>query len=301
MSKLKAQPEFSNWQLFWQSKTNQRRVTLFFKFILAFIVLTFSLIPVLYTVSAAFNPFQGISSQLIPHNATLANFKKILMEYPFSLWMWNTTKIALISSLFSALITTLSAYAFSRFRFAGRGKLLLAILIIQVFPALMALVALFTLLDQLGKCCLPGLGLNTHAGLILIYMGYAMGINVWLMKGFFDSIPRDIDESGMIDGASDWQRFWLLIFPLARPIVIVVAILTFFFIYSDWILPSVMLRNENTFTLMMGLQILISNSYNNAWSVFAAGSVLGSILPVSIYILLQDRIVGGLTAGSVKG
>ena len=199
------------------------------------------------------------------------------------------------------MITTLTAYAFSRFRFAGRGQLLLGILIIQVFPALMAMVALFALLDQLGSCCIPGLGLNTHGGLILLYLGGAMGINIWLMKGFFDSVPRDIDESGMMDGASDWQRFWYLIFPLVRPIIVVVSILTFFIVYSDWIFPSIVIRKSELFTLMLGLQQLIANDYGNQWAVFAAGAVLGSILPVSVYLLLQDQIVGGLTTGAVKG
>ena len=128
-----------------------------------------------------------------------------------------------------------------------------------------------------------------------------MGINVWLMKGFFDSIPREIDEAGMIDGASDWQRFWMLIFPLVRPIVVVVTILIFFSVYADWALPRIMIRKSEAFTVMLGLQQLIANDYGNQWAVFAAGAVLGSILPVAIYILLQDQIVGGLTAGSVKG
>jgi ABC-type maltose transport system permease subunit len=215
--------------------------------------------------------------------------------------MLNTTKIAVITTAFSALITTLTAFAFSRYRFAGRGQLLLGILMIQVFPSLMAMVALFALLDQLGSCCIPGLGLNTHGGLILLYLGGAMGINIWLMKGFFDSVPRDIDESGMMDGASDWQRFRYLIFPLVRPIIVVVSILTFFIVYSDWIFPSIVIRKSELFTLMLGLQQLIANDYGNQWAVFAAGAVLGSILPVSVYLLLQDQIVGGLTTGAVKG
>lgn len=301
MSKSSSQAELSNWQRFWQSRTNQHRITIFAKFILAFFVLTYALIPILYIIASAFNPDQGISRQIIPDNATLSNFKRLLFEYPFLLWMWNTTKIAVISSFLSSMITTLTAYAFSRFRFAGRGQLLMGILIIQVFPSLMAMVALFNLLDQLGSCCIPAMGLNTHAGLIMIYMGFAMGINVWLMKGFFDSIPREIDEAGMIDGASDWQRFWQLIFPLARPIVVVVAILTFFVVYSDWVLPTVMLRKADSFTLMMGIELLVSATYGKSWGLFAAGAVLGSILPVTIYILLQDQIVGGLTSGSVKG
>jgi ABC-type maltose transport system permease subunit len=301
MSSPTSKAELSVWQRFWQSKTNQRRVGNIAKLILAFVILTYSLIPVLYTISSAFSPVQGLSRQLIPDNPTLANFQEILQEHPFGLWMLNTTKIAVITTAFSALITTLTAFAFSRYRFAGRGQLLLGILMIQVFPSLMAMVALFALLDQLGSCCIPGLGLNTHGGLILLYLGGAMGINIWLMKGFFDSVPRDIDESGMMDGASDWQRFWYLIFPLVRPIIVVVSILTFFIVYSDWIFPSIVIRKSELFTLMLGLQQLIANDYGNQWAVFAAGAVLGSILPVSVYLLLQDQIVGGLTTGAVKG
>ncbi len=293
--------ELSAWQKFWQSNTNRRRVTLIAKLILAFFVLAYSLIPVMYAISSAFNSVQGVSRDLIPANPTLDNFRTILFDNPFPLWLWNTTKIALISAFFSALITTLTAFAFSRFRFAGRSKLLLGILLIQVFPALMAMIALFALLDQLGSCCIPWLGLNTHGGLILIYMGGAMGLNVWLMKGFFDSVPRDIDESAMVDGASHWQTFWYLIFPLVRPIVVVVVILTFFGVYGDWILPRIMIRRSELFTLMLGLQSFIGDNYAQNWSVFAAGAVLGSILPVSVYILLQDQIVGGLTTGAVKG
>ena len=291
----------SAWQKFWQSRTNKRRVTLVAKIILAIIILGYSLIPVMYTISSAFSSVQGVSRYLIPENPTLDNFRTILFDNPFPLWMLNTTKIALISAFFSAMITTLTAFAFSRFRFAGRGKLLLGILLIQVFPALMAMIALFALLDQLGSCCISWLGLNTHGGLILIYMGGAMGLNVWLMKGFFDSIPRDIDESAMVDGASHWQTFWYLIFPLVRPIVIVVVILTFFGVYGDWILPRIMIRKSELFTLMLGLQTFIGDNYGQNWSVFAAGAVLGSLLPVSVYILLQDQIVGGLTTGAVKG
>lgn len=293
--------QLSAWQRFWQSKKNQRRVTTTLKLILAAIVIFYSLIPVVYTISSAFNPIQGVSRQIIPTNPTLDNFRVILFEKPFGLWVWNTTKIALISSVLAAMVTTLTAFAFSRYRFAGRGKLLLGILLIQVFPSLMAMIALYALLDQLGSCCIPALGLNTHGGLIMLYMGGAMGLNVWLMKGFFDSIPRDIDESAMVDGATHWQLFWYLIFPLVRPIMIVVVILTFFGVYGDWILPNIMIRRSELFTLMLGLQTFIGNDYGQSWSVFAAGAVLGSILPVSVYILLQDKIVGGLTSGSVKG
>ncbi len=178
----------------------------------------------------------------------MEHYRTILNE-PFWLWMWNSFKVASVSSILVGLITLMTAYAFSRYRWAGRGQLLLLILLIQVFPVILAMVALFALLQQIGNY-FPQFGLNTHGGLILLYMGGAMGINVWLMKGFFDSVPRDIDESGKVDGASDWQIFWQLLFPLVRPILVVSMILTFFGTYSDYLTPRIMITSADKFTLM---------------------------------------------------
>src|SRR5690606_6434653 len=127
-----------------------------------------------------------------------------------------------------------------------RKQLLLGILVIQVFPALLTMVALFALMRQIGSY-VPWLGLNSHGGLVLLYLGGAMSINVWLMKGYFDSIPRDIDESAMVDGATHWQIFWKLIFPLARPIITVIALLTFVAVYSDWALARIVLQDQEKF------------------------------------------------------
>ncbi|MCP5098131.1 MAG: ABC transporter permease subunit, partial [Chloroflexi bacterium] len=226
--------ELSALQRFWQSNRNQKRIFTGLKLLLAAIVISFSLFPILYTISASLNPTSGLSSQsLLPSQPTLKHYREIL-EGDFLLWIWNSTRIASISAILAGMITTLSAYSFSRYRFRGRDQLLLGILLIQVFPALLAMVALFALLQVLGTY-IPWLGLNSHGGLILIYMGGALGINVWLMKGFFDSIPRAIDESAKVDGATDWQIFWKLLFPLVRPIVVVVMILTFFGTFSDWL------------------------------------------------------------------
>jgi arabinogalactan oligomer / maltooligosaccharide transport system permease protein len=214
--------------------------------------------------------------------------------------MYNSFRIASVSAILVGIISLLSAYSFSRFRFRGRSQLLLVILLVQVFPAILAMVALFAMLQQIGNY-IPWLGLNTHGGLILIYLGGAMGINVWLMKGFFDSIPREIDESGMVDGASHWQIFWRLLFPLVRPIMVVVMILTFFGAYSDFILPRIMITQADKFTLMLGLQTFIGNNYGQNWGAFAAGAVIGAIPMVAMYLILQDYIVGGLTSGAVKG
>lgn len=288
-------------QRFWQSQRNRRRVTVALKLLLALLVLGFSLFPIIWTISAAFNPTGGLSGQqLIPDQPTLANFREIVVEQPFWLWLRNSLFVASVSSVAAGLITTWAAYSFSRFRFAGRREMLLGILIIQVFPALLAMVALFAILRQLGQY-VPWLGLNSLGGLILIYMGGAMGLNVWLMKGFFDSVPRAIDESAMVDGASHWQIFWYLLFPLVRPIVVVVVILTFFTTFGDWLMPRIMIQDTDLYTLMLGLQTFIADNYGARWGPYAAGAVLGSIPQVVVFIALQDQIVGGLTAGSVKG
>ena len=283
-----------------QSKKTRFRINLAIKYIVAALVLTFSLFPILWTISASLNPTSSVSGQtLIPNPATLRHYEAILEE-PFWLWMWNSFYIASISAILVGIITLMAAYAFSRFRWVGRSQLLLLILLIQVFPAVLAMVALFSILQQFGQY-IPPLGLNTHGGLILIYMGGAMGINVWLMKGFFDSVPREIDESGKVDGASDWQIFWRLLFPLVRPILVVSMILTFFGVYSDFLMPRVMITAADKFTLMLGLQTFIGDNYSQDWGPFAAGAVMGAIPMVAMYLLLQDYIVGGLTAGSVKG
>ena len=283
-----------------QSKKARFRIILVFKYLIAAIVLAYSLFPILWTISASFSPSGSISGQtLIPSPPTLRNYERIL-DQDFWLWMRNSFVISSISALLVGLITLMSAYAFSRFRWVGRSQLLLMILLIQVFPAILAMVALFAILQQIGNY-IPFLGLNTHGGLILIYMGGALGVNVWLMKGFYDSIPREIDESGKVDGASDWQIFWQLLFPLVRPIMVVSMILTFFGTYSDYLLPRIMITQASKFTLMLGLQTFIGNNFAQEWGAFAAGAVMGAIPMVAIYLLLQDYIVGGLTAGAVKG
>ena len=290
----------SSLQALRQSQKARFRITLAFKYLIAAVVLIYSLFPIIWTISASFSPTGSISGQsLIPDPPTLRNYERILSQ-DFWTWMWNSFKVSSVSALLAGLITLMSAFAFSRFRWAGRSQLLLVILLIQVFPAILAMVALFAILQQIGNY-IPFLGLNTHGGLILIYMGGALGVNVWLMKGFFDSVPREIDESGKVDGASDWQIFWRLLFPLVRPIMVVSMILTFFGTYSDYLMPRIMITTASKFTLMLGLQTFIGANYAQEWGAFAAGAVLGAIPMVTIYLLLQDYIVGGLTAGAVKG
>ena len=296
-------------QQYRSSRERQKQVNLALKIILAIILIVFSLFPIIWTVSASLDPRSSLSSQsLIPRNWGFGHYLSLLTdteEYPYDVfpywtWLWNSIKIASISTILSLFITTLSAFAFSRFRFRGRVNMLKGILLIQVFPGMLAMIALFAILQQIGEQ-LPAFGLNTHAGLILVYMGGAMGINIWLMKGFFDSIPREIDESAMVDGATHWQTFWLLIFPLVRPILIVVGILTFIGVYSDFLLARVILKSTEQYTVMVGLFIFQSGQFAQKWGPFTAGALMASLPVVVIYLLLQDYIVGGLTQGAVKG
>lgn len=286
------------------SVKRQERITAVLRVVVAALTVFFALFPVLWVISASLNPSGSLASQrLIPPNASLANYEVLVggdSRFPFPRWLFNSLYIATVTSVLAVVVTAFSAYAFSRFRFRGRRNLLLTLFLVQVFPNTLLMVALFLILRQLGTY-IPALGINTHGGLILIYLGTVMGINVWLMKGFFDSIPRDIDESAMVDGASHWQTFYLLILPLVRPILVVVGILTFIGVYSDFLLARVMLQSTNQYTVMVGLWVFISGQFSQNWGVFAAGGLMAAVPIVVIYLLLQDQIVGGLTQGSVKG
>ena len=232
----------------------------------------------------------------------LINFDSLVNtpRKPFLRWMFNSLVVATVTTLLVVLVTSFSAYSFSRFRFYGRRSLLVMILLVQVFPNMLSMVAIFLMLQQIGNH-LPFFGLNTAGGLILVYVGGAMGVNIWLMKGFFDSIPREIDESALVDGANHWQTFWRLIFPLVRPILIVVGILSFVGIYNEFVLARVLLRGKDSWTVMVGLWNYISANFARDWGIFAAGAIITSLPTLIIYLSLQDQIVGGLTQGAVKG
>jgi ABC-type maltose transport system permease subunit len=277
------------------------------KYLIALVLIVFSLFPVVWIVSASISPSNSLATQtLIPENASLDNYRLLLTEnefsdvFPYTKWLLNSLKIASVTTIVSVSITTLAAYSFSRFRFRQRENMLRSILLIQVFPGLLAMVAVFLLIQQLGDV-IPAVGLDTHTGLILVYLGGAMGINIWLMKGYFDSIPREIDESAMVDGATHWQIFSRLLLPLMRPIIIVVAILTFIFVYGDFVMARILLKTTAQYPVTVGLWQFTANQFAQQWGIFAAGALIAALPIMIVYILLQDQIVGGLTQGSVKG
>jgi len=272
------------------------------------LLLLFALFPIVWVISASFNPTGSMTSQtLIPQNVTsidqlFTNYRSLFEnpQVPFWRWMGNSLIVAGTSSVCVVLVASLSAYAFSRFRFRFRRNLLLSIFLVQVFPNVLALVSLYLMVLQVGKY-IPALGVDTYGGLIIIYIGGGMALNIWLMKGFFDTVPRDIDESAMVDGATSSQIYWQLIFPLVRPILAVVALMSFVGAFNDFLLARVLLTDRQNWTLMVGLYSFVEAKFSDDWGVFAAGALIAALPVVILYMFLQRYIVSGLTAGAVKG
>lgn len=285
------------------SLKTQKRLSIAWRLLVALIAIAFSLFPVLLIFSTSINPVSQVTvTQLIPDNATLDNYRTMLTDprFPFGLWVWNSVKISGITSILVVALTSLAAFAFSRFRFRLRKPLLRTVLLVQVFPNILAVTAIYLILLNIGRIY-PGFGLNSHFGLILVYLGGAMGFNTWLMKGFFDTIPRDLDEAAYIDGASSWYTFQHIIFPLVRPILAVIFILTFIGTYADYLMARVMLTQSSQYTVAVGLSLFIGDQYSQRWNLFAAGALMAALPTLVLFYFIQDQLQSGLTVGAVKG
>lgn len=270
--------------------------------IILLILLSIALFPVAWVLGASLRPGEGLfSTRLFPESITLKNYYLLLKETNFLRWVNNTLIICGASSFLSVTAALFAGYAFSRFRFWGRKWGLAAMILVQMFPAAMALVALYRLLLILGNVTGGVVGLNTFSGLILIYVGGGIPFNAWLIKGYIDNIPKDLEESAYIDGATTFQTFWKIVLPLLGPILAVVAIFSFIGPYADFIFPSVLLTGEDKFTLAVGMRSFISNNFNLRWTQFAAASILGALPILVIFLSLQKFLVEGLTKGALKG
>lgn len=270
------------------------------------------LFPIIYIISISFNASGSIGSKLIPDSLTLnhwkyilgipyldANGKEVLSPFPIMLWLWNSIKISSVSAVLMLLLSTTSAYALSRFRFRGRQTSLLVLMIIQMFPNIMAMVAFYFMLDFIGGF-IPWLGTDSHGGLILVYLG-GTPFNIWLIKGYFDTIPKSIEESAIMDGCTKFQAFWKIVLPLSTPILAVVGLLTFINTFSDFILPSILLKSGDKLTFAVGIQIFISDAFSGRWGPFAAACFLGAFPISAIFFTIHKYIISGLAMGGTKG
>lgn len=270
------------------------------KYLLAVPIIFYSVFPLVYVVSASLNPGGSLAaSNAIFSVFDLSNFAALANT---SYWTWaaNSLIVGGAASIGAVLMGACAAYAFSRFRFSGRRASLTGLLIIQMFPQALAFVAIFLMLLALGEV-VPALGIDSKIALICVYLGGALGVNTFLMYGFFNTIPIEIDESAKIDGATHAQIFWRLIMPLVTPILAVVALLAFISAFGDYIIAKVVLVSEENWTLAVGMYQWVSNQLSSNWGLFAAGSVLAAIPILVLFLALQRYIVGGLTSGSVKG
>jgi arabinogalactan oligomer/maltooligosaccharide transport system permease protein len=270
---------------------------------LAVVALIWSLFPIVFIVSAALNPAGSLqTSELLPTHVSLSNFTTLFSDdsRPYTSWYRNSLLIAGVGSLCSVFIGACAAFAFSRLRFIGRRPGLLALLLLQMFPALLAFVALYVTFVAVGDV-LPALGLNSPWGLIVAYLGGAMGSNVWLLKGYFDTVPRELDEAAKVDGASHARIFFTMTLRLVMPILVTVFMVSFVGLFSEFLLASIFLRDIDTQTLGVGLYgMTIGKEKNSLFGQFSAGALLASVPTVLLYLAFQKQLVGGLTQGSVK-
>jgi arabinogalactan oligomer/maltooligosaccharide transport system permease protein len=263
----------------------------------------FALFPLYLVIISSFSSSGSLQlSSFMPREISFANYNKLFNDptIPYLTWVKNSLLIAGSVAVFSVMIGTASAFAFSRLKFKGRKLGIQLLLLVQMFPAILAISAVYVIMERVYKFA-PEIGLGTQPGLLLVYLGGAMGVNIWLLKGFVDSIPSELDEAAKIDGASEVQTFWLIFVPLAAPVLAVVALLSFIGTFNEFILARLFLVDMESRTVAVGLQQFIGGQYSQNWGPFAAGSILASIPIVIIFLSLQKYIVSGLTAGSVKG
>ncbi|MGO1858008.1 sugar ABC transporter permease [Ancrocorticia populi] len=273
-----------------------------FRHVIGVIAIIYSVFPILYVFSAALNPSVGTTltaSNSLFSAISFENFAELGSQTRFWTWFGNSLQIGIITSIGTVLMGAAAAYAFSRFRFNGRRGGLMALMVVQMFPQLLAFVAIFLLLLALGDV-VPALGLNSKLGLICVYLGGALGANTFLMYGTFNSIPLELDEAAKIDGASHTQIYWTIVLPLVTPILAVVGLLSFISAFNDFVLANTVLTGSENWTMAIGMNSWVGGM-DKHWDWFTAGAIIAALPILLLFLFLQKYIVAGLTGGSVKG
>nr|WP_306233969.1 sugar ABC transporter permease [Agrococcus sp. REN33] len=262
----------------------------------------FAIFPLLYVLSASLNPSGSLTgSNVLFRTIAFDNYVTLFTDpnRPYGAWFANTMLVGIVTSLATVFLGALAAYSFSRMRFTGRRAGLLSLVLVQMFPQMLAIVAIYILMRGISDV-FPAIGLDSQIGLILVYLGGALGVNTYLMYGFFNTVPASIDEAAKIDGAGHARIFFTIILRLVAPILAVVGLLSFIGTASEFLIASVILQSPEKLTLAVGLYRLISDENNANFPLFAAGAVLAAIPVMVLFLWLQKYIVGGLTAGAVK-
>jgi arabinogalactan oligomer/maltooligosaccharide transport system permease protein len=274
------------------------KMLVFFRKAIAYLILIVGsilvIVPILWIILASLSSGNSLySSTGLFENPSLIHYKQLFGTTDFGLWYLNTLKIATLNMIFSVILTMGSAYVFSRFRFRGRKVALSTIMVLQMFPSFMSMVAVYILLRALGL-------IDTHLGLVLVYAGGQIPYNTWLIKGYLDSISKSLDEAAKMDGASNFTIFYKVVMPIATPIMTYLALTNFVMPWMDFIFPQLVLRSPEKKTLAMALYSLVAGQQNTEFTTFAAGAVLVVIPITLLFIFLQKYIVEGLSAGANK-
>lgn len=265
---------------------------------LVFIVLCLTgLVPILYALSLSFsNGSSALSSGqfFIPQEFTWENYRSILVDEPFLLWLKNSVVLSLGTMVFAMGTAVTASYSFSRFRYKGRKQILRLLLLLNAFPQILSMFAIFRLFKTFHL-------LNSSIGLVIIYAGSMCIFAIWNMKGYFDTIPLEIEEASKIDGASNFQLLYRIVLPLARPAIIVTAVMVLIFVWNEYLFATTFMMNADHYTLAGGLYQLQSSDYSRSWPLFSAAAILVSVPILVIFFCIQKYMISGLTAGGVKG
>lgn len=275
-------------------KSNFIRLSLSYLLLAAVAVII--IYPLIWTIGASLNPGNSLlNTSIIPENFSFQHYTELFDgTIDYSAWYWNSMKISFLTMILTLVSVSFTAYSFSRFRFRGRQNGLMLFLLLQMIPQFSALIAIFVLAQMLGL-------VNSHLALVLVYVGGMIPMNTYLMKGYLDAIPKDLDESARMDGAGNFRIFIEIIMPLSKPIIAVVALFSFTGPLGDFILASTILRTPDKYTLPIGLYNLVSQKMGASYTTYAAGAVLIAVPVAILYLSLQKYFVSGLTAGGTKG
>lgn len=277
-------------------RSNSRKLKLAVLHLFYICICLLGLVPILYILLLSVSGGSGAlttGTSILPERFTLTNYQRILVEEPFLKWLFNSAVLSVGTMVIAMGTSVTASYAFSRFRFCGRNAAMQLLLLLNAFPQILSMFAIFRLFRLLNL-------LDSHGGLIFIYAGSMCIFGIWNMKGYFDSIPIEIEEASKIDGAGNLQLIVRIILPLARPAIIVTAVMILIFVWNEYLFATTFMMREESYTLAGGLYQLQANDYSRSWPLFSAAAMLVSVPILIVFFCVQKYMVSGLTAGGVK-